>query len=206
MSSNEVIPAREIEVRWSGPYQWPGVVGDSNLPRIEEAPEASLGGVYLWTVEYGGKYLIYAAGKTRRSFVKRLREHSTAHRSGFFTIFDMDAMKQGRRQEIWHGFFTKRRPAERQAEFRRRKGEILEAVARQLEAFRVFVAPLEPEPRLLSRMESSIMDCLYSAPEPFSVIPDHGMSLSRRWSSERVIVVRNIGAEVFHVLPEVMEI
>lgn len=197
---------REIEVNWRGPYRWPGVDGDSRIGALEDAPEASLCGVYLWTVEYQEKHLIYAAGQTQRPFLKRLREHSTAHRNGFFTVFDMEAMRQGKREEVWHGFFTKKRSPDRKEDFFRRKTEIQEAIENQLATFRVFLGPLEPEPRLLARMEAGIMDSLYAAPPPFSTIPDQGMSLSRRWASESPVVVRNVGADSFHVMPEIMQI
>ncbi len=196
-----------IDLHWQGPFAWPDTPGGPGIvPLEQEHVVASSAGVYLWTVEHGDKYLIYAAGQTRRSFLTRLREHSKAHRHGFFTVFDMEAMKQGRRDEIWHGFFTRRRPPAREMDFTSRQEEIQRAVAKQLAEFRIFVAPLAPEPRLLQRIESGIMRCLYDAPPPFSTIPDQGMSLSGRWRNEEAISVRNIEADKFHALPAEIEV
>ena len=162
--------------------------------------------MYLWTVEYLDKYLIYAAGQTNRPFIKRFREHTKAHKEGFFTIFDMEEMEQGHRKEIWHGFFTRKHPAEKVQEFKDRYEEIQKAVATQLAGFRVFVAPMEPDVRLLKRTESAIMNILYNSPAPASEIPDRGMSLSGRWENEEPVFVRNVGNFNFQALPEEFEI
>jgi hypothetical protein len=51
--------AKTIEVRWDGPYSWPAYERENNLRPIPETP-----GVYLWTFENQGGYLIYIAGHT----------------------------------------------------------------------------------------------------------------------------------------------
>jgi len=106
-----------IEINWTGPFRWPGIENGSNS--LSNFP-----GIYLWTVEYlHGGYLIYAAGITRRPMKKRFREHTHAYLNGIYTLFDMEAMKQGIRTEIWHGFWTKKRAEEKQREHERRKTE-----------------------------------------------------------------------------------
>jgi len=118
----------------------------------------------------------------------------------------MEEMKQGKRKEIWHGFFTRKHPVEKVQEFKERYEEIQEAIAVQLATFRVFVAPMEPDTRLLKRTESAIMNILYNSPPPASEIPDRGMSLSGRWENEEPVLVRNVGNYNFHGLPEEFEI
>jgi hypothetical protein len=199
-------PAEKIDVTWRGPFTWPGKVGINGLKDLENCEYSSLCGVYLWTVKYRSGYLIYAAGYTKRPFLTRFREHTRAHRDGFFTVFDMEAMQTGRRKEIWHGFFTKKRPLERDKMFLRRRSEIEEAVQNQLSKFRVFLAPLNRETRILKRFEGSIMTSLYKAPIPFSTIPDKGMSLSLRWEAEKPILVRNMSAYKLYGLPDELEI
>lgn len=195
-----------IEVTWRGPFAWPGKAKTNGLRGLENCEYSSLCGVYLWTAEYKKGYLIYTAGYTERPFLTRFYEHTRAYSDGFFTVFDIEAMQSGLRKEIWHGFFTKKRPPEKEKEFLRRKDEIEEAVENQLSKFRVFVAPLARETRVLKRFEAAIMNCLYSAPAPFSTIPDKGMSLSLRWETERPILVRNMSATKMYALPEEMEI
>lgn len=199
-------PFETIAVTWKGPFAWPGKAEANGLRGLENCEYSSLCGVYLWTVEYKGGHLIYAAGYTERPFLTRFREHTRAHRDGFFTVFDMEAMQSGQRKEIWHGFFTRKRPLEREEEFLRRKDEIEEAVENQLSKFRVFVAPLARETRILKRFEGTIMNSLYEAPAPFSTIPDRGMSLSLRWGTEKPILIRNISASKLYALPDELEI
>ena len=195
-----------IEVTWRGPFAWPGKAEANGLKDLQNCEYSSLCGVYLWTVKYKRGYLIYAAGYTKRPFLTRFREHTRAHREGFFTVFDMETMQAGRRREIWHGFFTKKRPPERDKEFLRRRNEIEEAVENQLSKFRVFLAPLNRETRILKRFEGAIMNSLYEAPTPFSTIPDKGMSLSLRWEAEKPILIRNMSASKLYALPIELEI
>lgn len=194
--------AETIEVMYRGPFAWPGKAEANGLRDLADCEYSSLCGVYLWTVMYKSGHLIYAAGFTTRPFLTRFREHTKAHRDGFFTVFDMEAMQGGLRKEVWHGFFTKERPPERNEEFLRRRNEIGEAVENQLSKFRVFVAPLDREKRILKRFEAAIMNSLYEAPIPFSTIPDRGMSLSLRWEAEKPILIRNMCASKLYALPD----
>ena len=94
-----------IELRWEGPFGWPGADTAGRVKSLADATIASSSGVYLWTVEHLNGFLIYAAGVTRRPFVKRFREHTLAYQTGLYTLFDIPALQQGVRTEIWHGFF-----------------------------------------------------------------------------------------------------
>jgi hypothetical protein len=187
-----------IDVSWTGPYAWPGFESKTKLPPI---PKHS--GVYLQTAEYLNGYLIYAAGITRRPIPTRFREHTHKYLSGDYNVLDIAAMKRGKRKEIWHGWGWS---PEKRLEFERRKQIIIEAAQKQLEGFRIFVADIGNQPRILERLEASIMDWLDEQPSPFCDIPDEGMMLSRRWETELVIVAKNICAETLHRLPDRLEI
>jgi hypothetical protein len=195
-----------LELRWEGPFGWPGLAPAGRVISLADSPVATCSGVYLWTVEYLNGFLIYAAGITRRPFVKRFREHTRAYRAGIYTLFDVASLQRGVRKELWHGFWMKKRAAEKQSEYDRRREELRAAAELQLSNYRVFVAPLGPEPRLLERIEASIMNALYSAPAPASDIPDRGMALAPRWSSEQPITVRNATGSLLHALPEEFEV
>ena len=71
-----------LELRWEGPFGWPGLDPVELLTSLADSPVASSSGVYLWTVEYLDGFLIYAAGITRRPFVRRFREHTRATEPG----------------------------------------------------------------------------------------------------------------------------
>lgn len=199
-------PVQTLELCFEGPFGWPGVDNDCSLTPLDRDPCASRSGIYLWSLEYLNKYLVNAAGYTQRPFIRRFREHTAAYREGFFTIFDMDAMKKGQRVEIWHGFFSRPKAPARLQDFNQRREQIRSATEIQLASYRIFIASLDAEQRLLKRIEAAIMNALYLSDGPTSTIPDRGMSLSPRWPTESPIRVRIIGAERFHAVPEEIEV
>lgn len=189
---------REITVIWQGPFSWPSYESKNHMPPV---PQVS--GVYLQTFEYDEGYIIYCAGITRRSVYVRFKEHSHAYTEGSYNVLDVDAIRQGVRKEIWHGWDYARKHPE---EFEERKDLILGAVDKQLIAFSIFVAELGNEPRLLERVEAGIMQNLYQQPSPICDIPDQGMYLSAKWDSEDTIVIKNECPFLFHGLPNYLEI
>jgi len=187
-----------IEVAWEGPYSWPGFEDNNKLPAI---PKVS--GVYLQTFEYQNGYLIYAAGLTRRPVPARFREHTRKYRNGEYNILDLIKAEHGIRKEIWHGWGYAR---EHRDEFEAKKAMILKAVETQLSGFRIFLAEIEIKPRLLERLEATIMNTLGQQPSPICDIPDKGMMLSPRWDNEQPLVIRNLSRVRLHGLPSRLEI
>lgn len=66
------------------------------------------------------------------------------------------------------------------------------AIEKQLRAYRIFVADLNFDRRLLERIDASIMQTLYSQPSPCSDILDKGMHYSARREHEEPITVTNV--------------
>lgn len=187
-----------IDVNWDGPFAWSKYEKISGLPPIPKHP-----GVYLQTVEYNDGYLIYAAGITRRTIHTRFREHTKKYLNGDYTVLDIVAMQQGKRVEIWHGWGWN---PEKRAKFDDDKVEITEAVHKQLTGFRVFVANLGTEPRILERFEASVMNNLYKQPSPYCDIPDRGMHLAPRKKLEEPISAKFKCLEILYGLPDEFEI
>lgn len=191
-----------IELLWEGPFGWPSLGNNEDAVRLNETPLGSRCGVYLWTVEHRGGYPIHAAGITRRPFVKRFREHTRVYLSGVYTIFDVPSLKRGIRKVLWPGFWFKQRSPEKQEEYNERSEELRLAATELLTSYRIFLASVEPVPRLLERIEAAIMNCLYDAEGPASAVPDRGMALNPRWSGEQPVIIRSIAPAFFHGLPE----
>lgn len=189
-----------ITIDWLGPFGWPGITAKAtDFPGFP--------GIYLWTVEYlRGGYLIYAAGITRRPMIRRFHEHTRNYLDGTYTLFDMEALQQGIRKEIWHGFWTGKRLIEKQEEYDRQKSALTAAARKQLAVFRVFAASIDTRPRLLERCEAAIMNELYRQPAPLADIPDRGMMLAPRWRSEMPLVIQNHCPVVLHGLPQRMTV
>src|SRR5688500_8263200 len=122
-----------VHIDWQGPFAWPKV--ESPLPRIPSLP-----GVYLLTTEYRNGFLVHSAGITRRPIPTRLREHYRNFTKGMYTVLDMESVRDGIRNEIWHGFWTKPRSPEKLADYEARLTSINIALQRQLAAYRIFVA------------------------------------------------------------------
>lgn len=187
-----------MQIEWDGPYSWTKFERENHLASIPDYP-----GVYLWTVEYQEGYLIYAAGLTRRSIPIRFREHTRKYMNGDYNVLDIDAMQKGIREEIWHGWGW---TSEKRTEFEKRKSSIQDSIRKQLAGFRVFVTDVGIQPRILERLEASIMNNLYQQPAPFCDIPDKGMMLAPRWDSEPPIIVKNSCPANLYGLPISFEI
>ena len=188
----------EIKVKWDGPYSWPGYESENNL-----RPIPKISGIYLQTFEYKGGYLIYAAGITRRTIPERFREHTPKYMNGEYNVLDIAEAQHGTRREIWHGWVEGKKHRE---EFELQKSIILDAVRRQLAGFCIFVADIGTEPRILERLEASIMSNLYKQASPICDIPDKGMHLEPHRKTENKIIVNHNCAFVLHGLPASLEI
>ncbi len=80
---------------------------------------------------------------------------------------------------------------------------------KQLAGFRIFVThtvDMSKGERVLERLEAAIMNNLYQQPPPICDIPDRGMHLAPRRSSENPIIARNSCAALLHGLPAFLEI
>ena len=186
-----------IEIKWEGPFSWPKFENKSNLSPVPKVP-----GVYLQTFEHKNGYLIYCAGLTRRPIINRFKEHTKKYMNGEYNVLDISAARQGTRKEIWHGWDYARN---HRSEFEEGKSMILNAVEEQLGGFRLFITNMEA-PRILERLEASIMNNLYEQLPPICDIPDRGMQLSPRWESEDRIILKNDCPAIIYGLPSCLEI
>jgi hypothetical protein len=123
--------------------------------------------------------------------------------NGEYNVLDVAAAQQGVRKEIWHGWGYARTHRE---EFEAQEVLILDAVRKQLAAFRIFVAATAQESRVLERLEAAVMMHHYQQQSPISDIPDRGMQLAPRWDSEQPLVVKNNSGVMLYGLPAFLEI
>jgi hypothetical protein len=192
-----------LSICWRGPFFLHGDQGEL----VTKATIASRSGIYLFTVEYNGCYLIYAAGLTSRSFKIRFLEHMRDYRKGKYTLFDCADLQKGKRTEMWHGMWTKKstNTPEMRKSFHSRSVELLPACDKLLSTFRIFLAPLDVEKRILERLEAAIMNNLYSGEEPVCSIPDKGMFLAPRRKTEIPLIVDSVSSVSLLGLPKKFE-
>jgi hypothetical protein len=129
----------------------------------------------------------------------------------------MPSLKRGQRNEIWHGFYMKKkRPPDKVREYMDRREELLRAANEQMSSYRIFVAGFDrisrdgadrkSLERLLARIEAATMDALYAGGGPVSSVPDRGMKLASRWANETPICIRNVSPAQLHGLPSVLSV
>ena len=187
-----------IEAIWTGPYSWPNFEPENGLPPLLKGA-----GLYLQTVEYADGYAIYAAGLTRRTIAQRMREHTRKYMTGDYNVLDLGKMQHGVRHEVWHGWGW---TPEKRAHFESKKEMVAAAARTQMAGFRLFVADIGTEPRLLERLEAAIMSGLYQQSAPFCDLPDKGMMLAPRRAEEEIIEVGNQCDVIIYCLPDRLKI
>jgi hypothetical protein len=217
-----------LQINFAGPYGWPNFEKETGLPPIPQ----KICGVYLQTIPFKDREMIYLAGHSKNIFT-RFKTHENNRRIGQdLNIFDIDLLKQGIRKRVWNGFsdWWKETPSEiglseradalgycpewgsqfpntqirKLVAFAENWQKVLADSERQAQSLRIYVAEFSMDDRFRKRLEASIMDSLYEAEAPFSVIPDQGMALSRRSKSrgEKPVEVSIVGHDRFHALPE----
>ena len=129
-------------------------------------PIAKESGIYVYAVPYEKSgFLAEYVGETGASFLKRIKEHTINTMGGYNRIYDPVALKKGKKELLWDGLWK----ATRQGyfnEFIERYRELAPSIYDFLTIFSVFLLPVEAEPRLRRRIESSIANHLYQQPEP----------------------------------------
>jgi hypothetical protein len=123
--------------------------------------------------------------------------------NGDYNVLDPSEAERGIRKEIWHGWSYAK--AHRDL-FEERKPEIQKAVKEQLARFRIFVAEVGTQRRLLERIEASIMNHLSQQPSPYCDIPDKGMMLAPRWNDEEPVLMSSRSSVKVYGIPELLEI
>lgn len=192
-----MIDSTDHNLDWQGPL---GLL-PSSADYYRDALAARKPGIYLWAFEYHNGYLIYGVGLTSQPLAKRIGQHIPNFRSGQYTVLNGLSAQRGVRDEFWHGMWEGFNSPARQAERVSRQAEIRHAADEMLGTMRVFLANLPPERRVLGRVESAIMQLLYSAASPICDLPDKGVHLEPRRPSEPPLIMHSNARVILHGLP-----
>ncbi len=184
------------KIEWFGSFAFPGYEKISESNSLPNLP-----GVYLFTFAFKDGFLVYHAGVTS-STKNRIKQHIRDYKKGDRNVLDVSFAINGKRREIWHGWKYAELHRE---EFEENKTEILKAVNNQLKSSKIFVSEISNE-RMRYRIESSIMNNLYSSREYWSELADRGMNLKGRENCEMPIVVKNICNYKIYGLPLKIEV
>ncbi len=142
-----------LSVKWYGPYSFVG-------RETENVFTCSMGerkGVYLFTIPFEGKYLVYYVGETGASFVNRLLQHVQSYLNGFYRVFEPEEFVKGRKVLLWGGMWkTDRREPQLICDFIDRQAVLGPKILMFLKQFRIFLAPIDEEKRIIERVEAEI--------------------------------------------------
>jgi hypothetical protein len=191
-------------LNWKGPFRW---FGKKSFVVFNQ-PEAELPGIYLFTFRHKNGCLIYSAGRTNKSFNSRLFDHAKNYLCGVYNVLDPKKAEAGKRVLRWkwmgYGGYDPKR-WKRHNDFWENYLKNAKYVHAQLQAMRVFTAPLRADRRVLARIEGAIMNILYRRRDTVGALPDPGMALSPRRPSETMFIVKSAGKVRFHGLPRSFE-
>jgi hypothetical protein len=142
-----------LSVEWFGPYRFVGHEADN----VFTCSMGKKKGVYLFTIPFEGKYLVYYVGETGDSFANRLLQHVQSYLNGFYRIFDPEEFAAGRKVLLWGGMWkTDRREPKLICDFIDRQAELAPKIIMFLKQFRIFLAPIDEDKRIIERVEAEI--------------------------------------------------
>jgi hypothetical protein len=125
---------KTYEIELLGPYEWYGP--NSLFLR----PESEKFGIYMWTIPFNQRYLVYYIGETGISFANRLLDHTRNYLHGLYRVYDPKNFVKGEKFLIWEGMWKKEleKPTTRIVKFLKSYLELSKALYDFLGAFRVY--------------------------------------------------------------------
>lgn len=148
--SRSTEPPLDVPVEFRGPFS---AVDGANAALLFADPVAQAMGVYFWTIAVEGVDHVCYVGQTRRGFGARIDEHLSAILSGKYDVFDAEAMSRGEPRVLWH---AEADLAARWSRLLSHYHEISPHIARMISILRFYVAPIEDDPHLISRVEGAL--------------------------------------------------
>jgi hypothetical protein len=140
-------------LKWCGPYSFIESEGEN----VFTCSLAEKKGVYLFTIPFEGKYLVYYVGETGASFANRLLQHVQSYLNGFYRIFDPEEFAKGKKVLLWGGMWkTDRREPKLICDFINEQAELAPKIIKFIGQFRIFLAPIDENKRIIERIESEI--------------------------------------------------
>lgn len=159
-------------------------------------------GVYVWTVPFNNKELIHYVGITDRTFGERMAEHLKGYLSGEYGINDPRELQKGRRVRIWNGLW---RGADIE-DFKKRHNELFPKMLSLLKIYKIYVAPLDCEIRLMERIEAAIANHLYGQDGVVGNFQEIEIRYKKRKESEEPVIVKLKYNSKIIGLPQILKV
>jgi hypothetical protein len=144
-------PAIDVDVHFRGPFS---PVDEGERPCLFADEIAAVVGVYLWTINVGGREWPWYAGQTRRGFGERMGEHLAEFLCGGYPIYDPAALSRGEHR-LAHGAVAGKWPR-RLPSFLRNYERLVPNIIGLIRLINIHVASLAIDAHLYDRIEGAI--------------------------------------------------
>jgi hypothetical protein len=141
-------------------------------------------------------------GKTSDSFGVRFQQHIKDQLSGVYSIYDPQKLVEGKLTRRWNGMYWKAGAWKRTADFLGNLEKHSKWNFELLNAYRIFLAPLGYEDRILERIEAAIVHCLRANKGIVSSMQDPKIRYRPKLKKEAPFNVRIISPCSILGLPE----
>jgi len=184
-------------ISFRGPY---GFLTSERYPSIFKFPFKK--GIYIWTIPFGKNELIHYVGMTSREFKKRMMEHLKGYLSGEYGIDDLKELQKGKNIRVWDGLW---RGADIE-DFIGQHDILFPKLLSQIKLYKIYVAPLNCEIRLIERIEAAMANYLRKQDGIIGNFQDPEIRYRRRKESEKTVVVKMEYNSKIIGLPKILEV
>lgn len=140
------LPSTTLTIEFQGPFNWFNVF-DNQLVQKK--------GIYIWSIPYQEKQLVYYIGVTGVTFYYRLKQHIQGYLSGEYRIFNPELFKQGKKELIYGGLWKKDRQ-DKMSEYLKKYEELYPKIIEFLKTMNLYLCPLDCKTRIFERIEGAI--------------------------------------------------
>lgn len=174
-----------VSLEFSGPFKLCG----NKAKLLFDQDIAWLAGIYLWTVQFRGGFLINYIGETGTSFSRRMKDHMIQCLGGNYRICDAERLLEGKKKILWNGVWRKGTRDLLPMFVDEMYVKLAPQIRDYLRVLDVFVAPIEIDRRTRRRIEGSIAFSLREKAEPIGTIVSEDVRYFGRKQNETPIQV-----------------
>lgn len=185
------------EVSFRGPY---GFLKSENHPSILKSLLKK--GIYIWTVPFGKNELIHYVGMTKRQFKVRIMEHFKGYLSGEYGIHDPKELQKGKSVLIWKGLWR----GANIEDFIKQHNVLFPKLLSQIKLYKIYVAPLDCDIRLIERMEAAISNYLRNQGGTVGNFQESDIRYKKRKESEESLFVKISYNSKIIGLPQILKV
>jgi hypothetical protein len=173
-----------VSLEFYGPFKLCGAEGKV----LFSEEKAQLAGLYLWTVQFQGGFLINYVGETGTSFFQRMKDHMIQCMGGNYRVCDAELLLKGEKRILWNGMWRKGTRGLVPV-FVEKYVELAPKIKEYLTVLDVFVAPTQIGRRIRRRTEGSIAFSLREKPAPIGSFISEDVRYFGRKEDETPILV-----------------